>query len=102
MKICKITRLLLTFYKNYFIFSFLITICCGQILRSNGIKVFILVFWFKILTLGIIYYFINGYKKNEFFYYQNLGISKIQLWVSSLIFDILLFISVLILIYKVK
>src|ERR1700756_1381980 len=89
MKTCK---LILLFYKNFFFLSFILTLCCAFILYVNGISAFTIVFWFKLLTLALIFYGINQYKKHEFYYYQNLGISQLTLWLVSFGVDMLLFI----------
>ncbi len=55
-------------------------------------------FWFKIFTLVVTFYYINSYRSHEFYYYKNLGISKLKLWIPTLTFDFLLFLfSVIIL-----
>ena len=64
-------------------------------------QAFVVVFWLKIITLGLIVFFINNYKRNEFYYYKNLGLSKLRLWVSILLFDFILFIILLILAVKI-
>lgn len=67
-----------------------------------GLNFFGLLFWFKIATLGLIFYFINNYKNKEYYYYQNLGISKMFLWAIILIFDFLLFLTLIIIAYKLR
>jgi hypothetical protein len=39
----------------------------------------------------VIFYIINTYKKKEFYYYLNIGISKRKLWGLTILFDFLLF-----------
>jgi hypothetical protein len=56
-----------------------------------GIRVFAVIFWLKLMTLGLTVFFINDYKSKEYVYYQNLGISKKLLWIVTLIFDFALF-----------
>ena len=94
----KALRLILTFYKSFAFLSFLITFICLGLLSGfilvvgpKGISFIQTLFWFKIFTLAVIVYFINVYKKNEFYYYKNLGISKFMLWIPILIFDFLFF-----------
>lgn len=90
----KTARLIITFYKSFAFASNLITLSClGLIIyyQEKAIYIFQALFWFKIITLGVIFYFIHSYKKDEFFYYKNLGLTKKQLWISTLIFDFLLF-----------
>lgn len=85
-------RLVATFYKSYAYASLLVTSFCVLQFYLIGIKPFALLFWFKIATLGIFVYFVNVYKKDEFYYYKNLGLSKLFLWISTLLFDLILFI----------
>lgn len=47
-------------------------------------------------------YFIHSYKRSEFYYYKNLGASKVLLWVSTLSFDFMMFLLVLILSLKMR
>jgi hypothetical protein len=94
-------RLILTFYKSFAIASFVLTFICLGLMYGfgkNGIHMIQAFFWFKIITLGIIVYYTNSYKKNQFYYYKNLGISKMKLWLPILVFDFLFFmISIIIL-----
>lgn len=92
-------RLLITFYKSFTLTNFLITFICLGILYGFGAKGIYMIqalFWFKMITLAITFYAINEYKKNEFYYYKNLGISKLNLWLPILIFDFLFFLIALI------
>ena len=95
----KTLRLILTFYKSFAFISFFITFICLAILYgfgAKGIHVIQPLFWFKIGTLAIIVYSVNVYKKNEFYYYKNLGISKLKLWIPIVTFDFLFFLITLI------
>ena len=96
----KTIRLIWTFYKSFAFFSFSATLTCLILLYGFGPKgIYIIqpLFWFKIFTLAIIVYAINIYKKNEFYYYKNLGISKLKLWISIITFDFLFFLFTIIL-----
>jgi len=99
----KTIRLILTFYKSFAFISFLITFIClglisGFILVGDpkGISFIQILFWFKIFTLAITVYTINFYKKNEFYYYKNLGLSKLKLWIPIITFDFLFFLVTII------
>lgn len=98
----RLLQLIITFYRNFFIASTAITICCVWLFNRNGITTFFPLFWFKIVTLALIFYFIKEYKKREIFYYNNLGISQNLLWFSTLSFDLILFIVSLIITYKIN
>lgn len=97
-KFSKTIRLTWCFYRNYCLASVAISLVCALILWQFGFgnHVFFYLFWFKMVTLGLVFYFINMYKKKEFYYFQNLGLSKQWLWISTLSFDFLLFIFCLI------
>ena len=95
-------RLIILFYKSYVLASTIISIICMKIISSHGLGTFMFVFWFKIATLGAIVYFINSYKHGEFYYYKNLGVSKLLLWCSTLFIDISIFVLLLILMLSDK
>lgn len=84
-----------TFYRNFLFVSSVITCCCFWIFRDFGVVTFSSLFWFKVFTLGIIFFFINSYKAKEFYYYQNLGLSKKVLFASTFSFDFIVFLFVL-------
>lgn len=65
-------------------------------MHTHGIRTFTALFWFKAITLGLIYYFVNSYKKHELYYYKNLGFSKLKLWIPLLIFDFTVFLTAMI------
>lgn len=79
-----------------------ITICSLSLFWKHGFDIFVGLFWLKIATLGATYYIINIYKNKEYYYYQNLGVSKTLLWVSTLTFDFAVFIFLIIITYKFK
>lgn len=102
MNLPKIIRLSWTFYRNFNLLSVIVTCACLRALWLGGLPAFFGVFWLKIATLGITYYFINTYRRDEYYYYQNLGVSKMALWVISLSFDMIVFIISVILLYKFR
>ena len=88
----KIARLIGSFYKSFSFFSLLMTACCVILFWEYHFNIFAILFWLKVATGGITFIYINGYKSNEYYYYQNLGVSKTKLWSGSLIFDFSIFI----------
>ena len=102
IKKMKTLRLIGTFYKSYLIASSIITIICMYLIYENGVEAITALIWFKLITLAIIVYYINLYKKNEFYYYQSLGLSKLFLWISTLLIDLLIFIISLSIILQIK
>ena len=86
------------FYRSFILLSLIITAICLRVFWLYHFKIFFTIFWFKIVTLAITYYFIDVYKRKEYYYYHNLGISKRKLWTITLGFDFALFISLIILV----
>ena len=82
----------MTFYRSYFIVSNIITLACLGLIHVHGLKIFSALLVLKVSTLGIIVLFIDLYKKKEFYYYRNLGLSKLKLWGFTLGLDLGLFI----------
>jgi len=95
-------RLILTFYKSFFVLSFIVTLACLYIVQVHGLKALASLLGLKLLTFGLIYLYITSYKRRDFFYYQNLGMPKKKLWFSSLTLDIILFLVLMIITLIIK
>jgi hypothetical protein len=102
IRMVKKIRLLYTFYKSFWLLSIFITTICLRIFWTYGFASFSGIFWCKLLTLALTYYFINDNKKKEYYYYQNLGVSKTLLWTGTISFDFILFLCLLILTHYLK
>lgn len=98
----KTIRLLITFYKLFAFSSFVITLSCLIIIYSWGGETFTILFWLKVITLGLKFYYIENFKKDLFYYYKNLGLTKKTLWISTLTFDICVFLIFMILTLQIK
>lgn len=84
-------RAILSFYSSFAFVGFLLTAACLTIVFTKGIATFKLLFWFKVGTMWIIFNFTNRNKKKEYYYYDNLGISKRTLWIPALSVDFTVF-----------
>ena len=102
MRTFKTVRLIYTFYKSFFLPSFIVSACCLFLFWEYGLGIFTILFWLKMATLLLTFYFINDYKKKEYYYYQNLRVSKALLWTTTLIFDLTIFLFLIIQIYKFR
>jgi hypothetical protein len=102
MQLFKIIRLTWTFYKNFLLLSAIVTALCTRAFWIYGLAGFSGIFWCKIATLGLTCYLVNTHKKNEYYYYQNLGITKTLLWTLTLSLDLALFLLLLMLTYHFK
>ncbi len=102
MKFMRKIRILFTFYRYYIWVSVLINLVCAFFLWKNGISVYPSLFWFKIFTMGASFYLVNDYRKQEYFYFYNFGLSKKVLWITTLGFDLLLFFVLMISAYNLR
>lgn len=96
------TGFLFTFYRYYIWVSLLVNVTCAFFLWNNGIGAYSALFWFKIFTMGVSLYLINDYRKQQYFYFYNFGLSKKTLWIFSLAFDLFLFFALIILAYNLR
>jgi len=85
-------KLIAGFYKNFFFASLLISLTCAYLLMELGVGSLFYLFWFRVITLGLIVYYIRDYKKRDFYFYDNLGISRRSLWSATMLCEALLFI----------
>lgn len=68
-----------------------ITLSSVIIFSRYGIATFFALFWFKVITSVLIWYSINTYRRQYFYYYLNNGLGKSQLWGVTLSVDGILF-----------
>ena len=87
---------------NGFLFALLFITACSLLLFFKFGFSFFSVFWFKLITQGIVFYLVNDYRQKEYYYYLNTGISKRGLWAPILSLDFLLFLLLVILTYKIR
>ena len=95
-------KLIFTFYRNHFWAGLVVSVLCLWVLISNGLVAFQGCFWLKILSYGVIYYFIDQLRKNQYHYYNNLGLKKSVLWATTLSVDFMFYIVLIIVSYKIK
>ncbi len=90
----KTIRLVFLFYKSFAFFSLLMTGISVWLVSSKGWAAFSAVFWLKIITTGLVFWVVSSIKEKEFYYFQNLGLSKMRLWVYSLGLDFGIFVLI--------
>ena len=97
----KFVRHYFSFYRGFLPASWSLTAIClfsFHVLYSTyGWNTFIYLFWFKVITLGLLWYVMDQYKKRVYYYYFNLGMSKTTLWSVTLGVDLGLYILLFIL-----
>lgn len=92
-------KLIARFYRDLFLANFLISLSCVFLLAHLGKEAYEIIgvlFWYKVITITLIFYSAIFYKKNELYYYQSLGVSKLQLIVVTSIFDFLIWLALII------
>jgi len=80
----------------------MVTAFCINLFWKYGFSIFFSLFWLKAATLGLTYVYINSYKNKEYYYYQNLGVSRLLLWGTTLTFDFSMFIFIIIQAFHLK
>lgn len=95
-------RSFLTFYSSFLTLSSLINVFCIAIIIKSDFNLFSLMFWFRAVVMTLIFYFNNDYKHKEFYYYQNLGVTKSFLWISTFTVDLMLFLFANLIIYLIR
>ena len=100
--IMRTTRLLFTFYKSFAFASLMITLSCLITIYTWGIQTFAAMLFIKTSTLGVIFYYIRSFKKNEFYYYKNLGLTQKHLWIPTFTFEVFLFLILTTLTLKIR
>ena len=92
LNLVKKVRLIWLFYQGFIVASIVLNLCCMGLYLQFGPPVIVALAWFKMATLALILFFINGLKANEYFYYFNQGIAKQTLWLGSMLLDVGLFV----------
>ena len=96
-------RAIYSFYSSFAFIGFLLTAVCLSTLYTTGIAMFTLLFWLKVGTMWLIFYFTDNNKRKEYYYYDNLGISKRTLWIPALVLDFMVFmVSMVVLMLKMN
>ena len=92
----KMSKLYFTFYKSFCFTTITISLLCAAVFLRNGISAFSPLFWFKMITVAIVYYYIKEYKSKEFYFYKNLGVSKKGLWIFAVSLDLIIYLILII------
>lgn len=98
----KILKLCFAFYRTIFVANLAVTLGALYLILNNGLSIFTVVFWFKILFSGFTLFAYHTYKKNEYFFYLNLSATKKQLWIFSAVSDLLVFFLLFIVTLKIR
>ena len=93
---------IISFYRPFAISSSLITSFFLYLVYKNGLALFNFLLIYKIIFVCLVLIYYHTYRNIEFYYYKNLGISKMTLSMCALLLDISIFIFMTILIYNIR
>lgn len=93
MRVLKIRFL---FYQNFVWIAFPSSIFgCYLLWESDTVAFVSPILFSKIMTNGLIGVMFHFFRQNQFYFFQNLGVSTFQLYSSALFIDFILWLSVL-------
>lgn len=93
-------RTALTFYKTILPSSVIISGVSLFVAERTDFNLFMMAFWAKIIITALVCLAVSEYKRQEFYYYQNLGISRKMLWTIIGSLDIFIFLLLAFLVYN--
>ena len=79
-----------------------ITVLCANIVHKWGRSVIAPMLFFKLIVLGLVYYFVSIGKKKEMYFYYNLGYSRNALFAYCTVIDMALFIISLLIVNRLS
>ncbi|HEY2581309.1 MAG TPA: hypothetical protein VGI43_05865 [Mucilaginibacter sp.] len=91
-------KLITRFYGKIFLANFLVSLSCVYLLGNYGdraYEIIIVLFWYKVISIVLLFYMAVYYQKQELYYYQNLGISKLKLGITTSVFDFLFWLALI-------
>ena len=95
MNLRRAPKLLWTFYRYSAVPNGFMTLICATLFWEYGPPIFAAQLFLKVVTMTIVSLFVRSHYKHEFYYYQNLGLTRVFLWTITLFFDLLIYFTVL-------
>ena len=91
----KSLRIRLLFYQNFAMATIVVSLFgCYLIVASNTGVFVVPVLFMKIITNGLIGLIFHFVKQNQLFFFQNLGVSAMQLYTAAFSIDMVLWLSI--------
>lgn len=85
----------LFFYKSVCPASLNISLLCLYVFAAHGPASLKAILWFKVITFGVIVFHVENTRKQAFWYFYNLGLTRKILWVGVVFIDFSIFFSLL-------
>lgn len=87
------------FYRPFAVFTLAVSwagwLVAGAPAGEELWGLFMLLFWLKLISYGVVWYFMHTFSRHTYLFYQNLGYSVLHLFIGAFCMDMALFISVL-------
>ncbi len=86
-----IVKAILFFYKKIFIPTIFLAGLLGIIGLTVSVELFLKTFGISYLFLGFLFHYViyELRNKNEYYFYYNLGFSKLNLWIVTFVFGLI-------------
>lgn len=90
----KSLRIRLLFYQNFALATIVVSFFgCYLILESGNALFVVPVLCMKIITNGLIGLIFHFFKQNQLYFFQNMGVSTLDLYSSAFCFDLILWLG---------
>ncbi len=94
--------LLLTFSRQFSPALLLVNLACCQLFFLYGNSVLRALFFFKIAANATVFYLVRKLRPTTLFYYRNLGLTAVRLWMVSFVVDALLLVLFLLFTFNLR
>lgn len=95
-------RWLAAFYRPMLLLWCCVAVPAVVLSYRHGWPVFTGLFWLKIISGGLGYFFVNQQYRFQYYYYHNLGLSKRWLWAMGFSIDFLAYLLLIITTNKLR
>jgi hypothetical protein len=95
MNMRRVPKLLWTFYRYSVVPNGLLTLICAGLFWEYGPPIFAAQLFLKVAAIAVVSFFVRSHYRREFYYFQNLGLSRGFLWTTTLSLDLLIYFALL-------
>lgn len=85
----------LFFYKSVYPVTLSISLLCLGIFAAIGPASLKAILWFKVISFGVVVFHVENTRKQAFWYFYNLGLTRNTLWIGVVLIDFSIFFSLL-------
>jgi len=85
----------LFFYKSVCQVTLSISVLCLWVFAAHGPASLKAILWFKVITFGVVVFHVENTRKQAFWYFYNLGLTREMLWIGVVFIDFSIFFGLL-------